>query len=188
MSAVFIPTRAKLTTEQFHRMGDAGILPPEDRIELIDGDLIEMAPIGSQHAWTVIEINRIISKLVGDSAVIAVQSPIKLSKYDEPQPDIMLLRLKVEGYRNALPVADDALLIIEVSDSSLDYDRNKKLPLYARHGVEETWIVNVAEKRLEVYRDPFGETYRSKQEHNSNEIVSPQLLPGLKFELKAILY
>jgi Uma2 family endonuclease len=129
--------RHRLTVSEYHKMGEAGILGPHTRVELIDGEIIDMAPIESRHAGTVNMLVERLGKATGDRAILAVQNPLVLNDYWEPQPDVMLLRLRPDHYRNSHPGAADVLLLIEVAESSAGYDRNAKLPGYARHGIPE---------------------------------------------------
>jgi Uma2 family endonuclease len=181
------PSRHLLTVGEYHQMGEAGILHEDSRIELIEGELIDMAPIGSSHAAAVNNVAQRISRTVEFDFVVSVQNPIQLDNHSEPQPDIMLLRPRADRYRSALPGAEDVLLLIEIADSSLQYDRNRKIPLYARHGIAEVWIVDLSGTTLERYRDPDPQTgtYRSIDQHRSG-ILQPQLLPQLELGLDAI--
>jgi Uma2 family endonuclease len=187
MSAVVAPSRVRITVDQFHRMGEVGILPPENRIELLDGEMINMAPIGSRHADTVNRLAAAFLRIVADAAVVSIQNPVQLSSLDEPQPDLTVLRQKPEGYRDALPTAADVLLLVEVSDTTLQYDREEKLPLYAKHGVAEVWIMDVAGKRLEVYRDPVSAQYRLKLERTARDTISPLAYPAIQLDLSELL-
>ena len=131
MSATFAPTRHKLSVEDYHKLGDAGVLTEDSRVELVDGELIDMAPIGSLHASVVSTLSMFFARHVGDRAIVSTQNPVILPPDSEPQPDIALLKPSADRYRNALPTASDVLLIIEVADTTLDYDRTIKLPRYA---------------------------------------------------------
>lgn len=147
--------RHRFSVDAYHRMGETGILSPTDRTELINGEIIQMPPVGSPHIGAVIALNRLLSQAVPPSIIVSVQSPIRLGDQSEPEPDLALLRSRPDGYRTPPPPsAADVLLIIEVSGSSLSYDRQDKLPLYARHGVQEVWIVDLAAGVVEVYRRP----------------------------------
>lgn len=187
MSAIIAPSRVRITVDQFHRMGEVGILPPGNRIELLDGEMINMAPIGSRHADTVNRLAAAFLRSLADAAVVSIQNPVQLSALDEPQPDLMLLRQKPEGYRDALPTAADVLLLIEVSDTTLKYDQEEKLPLYAKHGVVELWIVDLVSRRLEVYREPRAGQYRVKLERAARDTMSPQAYPTVELDLSKLL-
>lgn len=154
-----VPARHCLTAADFRRMAAAGILREDDRIELIEGELIDMAPIGSGHASVVARLN---AWLIGSAAgrfIVFPQNPLSLSEHSEPQPDLALLKPRDDYYRAALPTADDVLLVIEVADTTLDYDRTAKVPLYARSGVAEVWLVNLPDAVIEVFREPGAQGY-----------------------------
>lgn len=163
MSAVLSdipPTRFKLTVEQYHRMGELGILRPDDRVELIDGEIVRMAPIGSMHSGLVTRLTRLLVERVGRSGVVSPQNPVILSEVTEPQPDLTVLRWRADDYTADTPKAGDTLLVIEVSDSSLRFDRQVKLRFYAQAGVPEVWILDLRARRLLVHREPEGKGYR----------------------------
>lgn len=152
-------TRYRLSVEDFHRMGEAGIFREDDHIELIDGELIEMTPIGSRHAAMVGRLTRALVSLVQDRAIVWVQNPLRLERDSEPEPDLALLRPRADYYEQRLPSAVDVLWLIEVMDTSQGYDREVKIPLYARHGIPEVWLVDLPLERLEMYRKPAGNSY-----------------------------
>lgn len=164
--------RHRLSVAQYHRMGEAGIFAPDARVELIEGELVEMAPIGTRHASTVNRLNRLLVAATGKQAVVTVQNPLRLGDHSEPQPDLLLLRPREDFYAAAHPVATDVLLLIEVADSTARLDREIKLPLYARHGVAEVWIVDLDARLLLVHRDPAGDTYAETQ-----RIAAPGVMP-----------
>jgi Uma2 family endonuclease len=168
-------------------MGEAGILAAGDRVELIEGELIDMAPIGSQHSGAVTGLNRAAIRAAGDRAVVTVQAPLRLSETSEPQPDLLLLKPRADLYRSEHPTAAEVLLLVEVADSSLRYDRGVKLPLYAWHGVPEVWIVNIGEGVVDVYRDPQDEAYRTTAHAARGEVLEPAALPGLRILVTEVL-
>lgn len=185
MSSVLVPSRVRLTVEQFHEMGRAGIFTDGSRVELIEGALIDMAPIGSLHASVVSTLSMTLATY-GELAIISPQNPVSLPPYDEPQPDIALLKVTPDRYRDALPTATDVLLIIEVADTTLQYDRTVKLPLYAKHGIPEVWIVNLPDRVLELYREPEDESYRVRLERTADDKVSPAGMPSVELELRSL--
>lgn len=148
------------TAEEFERMGEAGIFRHDARLELIDGEIFEMSPIGSLHAACVNFLSMLLNRLFGQSHIIATQNPIRVGDSSEPQPDITLLRWRDDFYRSALPTPADVLLVIEVADATVVKDRTVKIPLYARSGVPEAWLVNIPEEQLEVYSDPVNGVYQ----------------------------
>lgn len=178
--------RHRLTISDYHRMGEAGILHEDSRVELIEGELIDMAPIGSQHAGTVKQLSRLFNLAVGQAAIISTQDPLILDKHSEPQPDIMLLRPRGDFYKSSHPRPDDVLLIIEVADTSLQYDRHIKIPLYAQHSIPEVWLVDLVNKTLTLFRSPSEHDYREVITPPSLDVVSPKLLCTVKLDLSVL--
>ncbi|TXB66589.1 Uma2 family endonuclease [Phaeodactylibacter luteus] len=148
----------RFSAEAYHRMGEAGVFG-EQRVELLYGKIVDMSPIKSNHAGTVKRLIRLFSQLLPSSIILGVQDPIQLDDYSEPEPDLSLLSYRSDFYVNAHPVAEDIHLLIEVADSSLEKDRDIKLPLYASHGIPEVWIVNLQDKQIERYRSPSPKGY-----------------------------
>jgi Uma2 family endonuclease len=180
-SAIF--QRHRLTVADFYRMAEAGIFGEDDRVELIEGEIIDMAPIGPEHTSSVKRLNRLFDRAAGEQAIVSVQDPIRLDEHNEPEPDLALLRYREDFYRNAHPGPKDVLLLVEVAETSLRYDREIKLPLYAKHGIPEVWIVDLEKRRLEVYRRPEGETYRVRICPSLNETITPEALPDCAVDL-----
>lgn len=147
------------TVADYHRMGDVGILKHGERVELIEGVIVDRAPIGSPHAGIVKRLIQVLARAVGDRAIVSVQNPVVLGDFSEPEPDLMLLRPSPDFYAAAHPTAADVLLLIEVADTSLRYDREIKIPLYARHGIPEVWLIDVESKKIAIYTQPSGERY-----------------------------
>lgn len=164
--------RHRLTVEEYYRMAEAGILREDDRIELIEGEIIDMPPIGAGHSSATNRLNAIFNRSLGDQAIVSVQNPIRLNPHNEPQPDLALLRYRDDFYRHAHPGPTDVLLVVEVADTSLRYDLDVKLPLYARHDIPEVWILDLEHRRLEVHRRPEGGTYLEKYCPRPGEAVS----------------
>ena len=167
------PTRRRISVYEYHAMGEAGILGIDERVELIDGEIITMSPIGPEHGASVDAGNYFLVSLIRNRAIVRVQGNIRLDEYNEPQPDFTMLKWRDDFYRRQLPGPDDALLIIEVSDSTLSYDRNRKLALYARFGIPEVWIANILARVVEVYRDPVDGEYTDSRVYEPGEMVSP---------------
>jgi Uma2 family endonuclease len=151
-----VPSRHLISVDAFHRMGEAGILGPEDRVELIEGEIIDMSPIGALHAAIVDVVVRHFGRRAGESVFIRSQNPLRLDDASEPEPDISILRPRADLYTTSHPGAADVLLVIEVADTSLAYDLGTKVPLYARHGIPEVWVIDAATRRISVFRRPFG--------------------------------
>jgi Uma2 family endonuclease len=156
------PRPHRLTVDEYYRMAEVGLLPPDARVELIEGEIIDMAPIGSRHAAAVDFLAERFFRAVGGSAHVRVQGPVRLGPHSEPQPDLALLRPRAHRYADSHPTAADVLLLVEVSDATLRYDRETKASLYARHGVPELWIVDLAHRQLHVYRDPRRGEYADR--------------------------
>jgi Uma2 family endonuclease len=175
------------TVDEYHRMSEAGILTEADRVELIEGEIIKMSPIGKQHAACVKRLNAILSRKVGDAAIISVQDPIRLDDYSEPEPDVALLRPRDDFYSGELPGAEDVFLIIEVADTSVEYDRSVKLPLYAKANISETWLANIKEDRIEVYSQPVNGIYQNARLVKRGESLSLESLPDLTIAVEEIL-
>lgn len=173
-----LPARYRFTVDDYYRMADAGVLAPDDRVELIDGEVVEMAPIGIRHAACVDQVTRLFVMGVGDRAVVRVQNPVRLDPYSEPEPDVVLARPRANGYSAAHPTPADVLLLVEVADTTLLFDRSRKLPLYAEAGIPEVWLVNLPAATVEVYREPDGPRYVQRVSAVSGDQVSPAALPG----------
>ena len=183
MQALRQPTRHLLSAHDFHRMGEAGILGADERIELIEGELIDMVPIGSLHAGTVMRLNQLLIRVLAGRAMLSPQNPIALAERSEPQPDITVLRNRADFYSTSHPVPQDVLLLIEVADSTLSYDRDVKIPLYARYGIPEVWLVDLNARRVEVCRRPAEAGYRERFRPENAESVALSLLPEVSIAL-----
>jgi len=160
MAVELAAARRLFTREEYHRMAEVGILKPSDRVELIRGEIIEMSPIGRRHRAFVYNLTRLLARRLPDHAIVSVQSPLALADDTEPEPDLAVLRRRDVPYKEREAWAEDALLVIEVADSSLAYDRSTKLRLYAAAGIPEYWVVDCAAESVEVYRTPDPEGYR----------------------------
>ncbi|HZS48799.1 MAG TPA: Uma2 family endonuclease [Blastocatellia bacterium] len=175
------------TVDEYNRMTTAGILTEDDRVELIRGELIRMSPIGSGHAACVKRLNNILGKKASAYAIISVQDPVQIDNYSLPQPDLALLTSRADFYSHSHPTGNDVLLIIEVSDTSIEYDRNVKLPLYAEASIIEVWLVNLREDRIEVYSRPVAGKYKDVRFVNRGESISPIALPDVTVSANEIL-
>ena len=172
--------------DEYQRMGEAGILAPDERVELIEGEIIVMPPIGSAHAGLVIHLNHLLTRAVDGRALVNVQNPVRLSDLSEPEPDLALLRPRDDFYTGAHPTPADTLLAIEISDTTLAYDRDVKVPMYARHDIPEVWVIDVKGKRLLVYRTPDGNGYAHRFTHAFSEPIEPVHLPGAALDLSML--
>lgn len=168
--------RHRYTVDEYYRMADAGILAPEARVELIDGEVMDMPPIGPPHASMVTELQRRLMRAVGDAAVVRVQNPVRLGPHDEPEPDLAVVRAPAAQYRARHPEPADILLLIEVADSSLPLDRDVKLRRYAACGIEEAWLVDANTGSVLRFRDPGAGGYRSSDAVDGQAAV---VIPGL---------
>ncbi len=181
------PVTRRFTTAEYYRMVAAGILGEDDRVELVDGRVVQMTPIGPRHAGCVKAVADLLRRALGSSALLGVQDPITLGEGAEPQPDVTVLRPQPAGYRRSHPGPDDVLLLIEVSEASLEYDRGTKVPLYARAGIAEVWLVDLDGARIEVYRTPSGDGYRDARVVSSGETLSPSAFPGVIVSVADVL-
>jgi Uma2 family endonuclease len=164
--------RRRFTVQEYHQMGQVGILSEDDRVELLEGEIVEMAPLGSRHQSTVDRLTALFSSMVSDLAAVRIQGPIHLGEDSEPQPDLTLLRSRPDFYVSAHPVPEDVLLVVEVSDTSTEYDREVKLPLYARHGIAEVWLVGLEAGVVEVSRQPTPEGYEQTSQSGRGQNLS----------------
>jgi Uma2 family endonuclease len=183
--AALAPARHRLTVHDYHRMADAGIFGEDDRIELIDGDLIDMAPIGSEHAAVVNRLTEAFVLACAGRAIVSVQNPVRLDQSSEPQPDLAILRRQADFYATGgHPGPADILLLVEVADSSLRFDRTVKLPLYARAGIAELWIVDLQRRVVDVHRRPADDEYGEITTHQPREQVALVLAPEIMVKLE----
>jgi Uma2 family endonuclease len=181
------PTRHRLDVGAYYKMAEAGILRQDDRVELIGGEIFDMTPIGSAHAGKTNRLNRLFARAAAEGlALVSVQSPLRLDPYNEPEPDVMLLKPRADDYQDRHPGAADVLLLVELSDSSLSYDRGLKLALYARFGVPEVWIVDLRGAAVEVYREPAGGAYALRERLTSGPLA-PVLAPGVTIDVGALV-
>lgn len=175
----------KFSVEAYHRMGETGILPPDKKFELIRGEIIKVSSVSCQHAAAVKRTTALFYQKF--SAVISVHDPILLGEKSETQPDIILLKLENTFYGSRFPVAADALLLIEIADSTLQYDRTIKIPLYAENQIPEVWIANIQDQQLEIYRSPQNSTYTQKLILKDAETIAPLAFPEIEIAVKNIL-
>ena len=175
------------TVHEYHRMVEAGILFEGDRVELIRGEVIAMSPIGPRHSAAVLRGNGALVRIVGDRAIVGVQGSVRLDEYDEPQPDLYLLRPKDDFYASGHAGPSDIFLIIEVADSSLAYDQTVKKDLYAQTGVPEYWISNVRDDCIIAYSDIQENTYRAVRQFQRGDIITPRLLPECRVPADVLL-
>ncbi|MGI8740218.1 MAG: Uma2 family endonuclease [Gammaproteobacteria bacterium] len=180
MSAV-APQPYRFNVDEYHRMGEAGIFHEDQRLELIDGEVVEMSPTGSPHVASINRLNRLFVMCLGNKGIVSVQNPVRLSAHTELQPDLALLEAREDDYESRLPIPEDVFLVIEVADSSAQSDRKVKAPLYARAGIRELWIVDVPNRTLEVHTAPSDAGYGRGQS------VTPASFPACAVSVDQIL-
>jgi Uma2 family endonuclease len=167
------------TAEEFERIGRAGIFREDARLELIEGEIFEMSPIGSHHAACVNFLSRLLNRLFGDNHIVATQNPVRLNNLSEPQPDICLLRWRDDFYRDSHPGPADVLLLSEVADTTVVTDLSVKVPLYAGAGIAEAWLVKIPEEEVVIYSEPSGVAYRHAQLFERGKEVRSHTIAGL---------
>jgi Uma2 family endonuclease len=170
--------RRPFTVDEYHRIAEAGVFGEDDRVELLEGEIIEMTPIGGRHARRVTMLAHRFHQQVGDRLIVSVQNPIRLSERSEPQPDLALLRWRDDFYPE-LPTAEDVVLVVEVADTSGSVDRVTKLPAYGRAGIAEAWLVDLAAGVVEIHLEPSAAGYRQVNLHRPGHVVSATVAPGL---------
>jgi Uma2 family endonuclease len=179
--------KRRFTADEYERMGQAGILSEGDRVELIGGEVVAMTPIGPRHAGCVGKANKALVTAAGDSAIVHPQNPVRLGEYDEPQPDLVLLRPRADSYTTAHPGSGDVLLIVEIADSSLEYDGSVKATIYAAAGIPEYWIVDLNTDLVRRYLSPESGVYQRIESCRRGQSIAPQLLPACVIEVDALL-
>ena len=179
--------RFRFSRTDYHHLANVGIIKPEARVELIDGEILEMSPIGRPHRSSVNRVNDVFAPRLHGVAIVQVQSSVALGEYGEPEPDVVLLRYRADFYKDSDETIEDILLIIEVADTSEAYDRRVKGPLYARFGIPEYWLVDLNRDLVMVYRDPTPDGYASSRVFRRGESISPLAFPDLTVAVDAIL-
>lgn len=167
-------------------MGEGGVFAPEARLELIDGEIVEMAPIGSRHAGMVNTLTWLLIRAAGELAVVAVQNPVIVGDRSVPQPDLALLRPRADRYSQSHPTSADVLLLVEVAESTLPFDLGTKIPLYAQCGIAEAWVIDVQERVVRVFRDPSTSGYRTSFAASGSESIAVIALPAIVVSLTAL--
>jgi Uma2 family endonuclease len=180
-------TKKLFTVDEYYRMAEVGILKPEDRVELIDGEIIEMSPIGDRHAGCVNRANHLLTVTLATRAVVSVQNPLQLNNYTEPEPDIVVLKPRTDYYASKKIRAEDALLVLEIAETTLSYDRRIKLPRYATAGIPEVWIEDLKSNTLLVYRNPQGSMFTESLVLRGDETVTLHGFPDVTFSVKDLL-
>jgi len=179
--------RHTFTAEEYRAMGDAGVLGEDDRVELLGGEIVDMAPIGSRHLACVVALTHLLVEASGRRWFVSAQNPVRLSGRDEPQPDLALLGRRPDPAAPTPPGPEELLLVVEVSDTTLAYDRNVKLPLYSRAGIREAWIVDLPGRRVEVHSEPGPGGYRDVQAFGPEEAIVSAALGGVSLPVDEVL-
>ncbi|MGB3508287.1 MAG: Uma2 family endonuclease [Microcoleaceae cyanobacterium] len=179
--------KRQFNVEEYNKMPQAGILKEDERVELIRGEILKMSPVGRHHAACVNRLTRLFSQKLGDRVLVSVQNPVELDNYSEPEPDIALLKLKADFYESGHPQSQDLFLIVEVADSTIKFDHEVKVPLYAENNVIEVWLVDINEECLEVYRQPIGNSYKQVQKLERGENLFVQRFPDINIQVDEIL-
>lgn len=180
-------TKKLFTVHDYQRMAEAGILSENDRVELIHGEIVTMSPVGPPHNAAVARATRALVNIVGDQAIVWIQGSIGLDEYNQPQPDIVLVRPQQDFYSSKLPSPSDTFLVVEIADSSLKYDRTIKARLYAETGIQEYWVADVKKECVFAYSNPSDNEYRLVREYHRGDMIAPQLLPECKFQIDVLL-
>jgi Uma2 family endonuclease len=178
--------RHRLSVDDYHRMGDIGVLAADARVELLNGEVIDMAPMGQRHHSTVLRLSQRLQFAVGGRALVSTQLPVRLDAHSEPEPDLALLCARQDFYASALPSAADTLLVIEVSDATLAYDVRIKVPLYARHGVPECWVLDLPGGLLRRFAAPEGDAYTDTSVIERPASMALPGLPGCTLDLSGV--
>lgn len=179
--------KRRFTADDYQRMGQVGILSEGDRVELIDGEIVAMTPIGPRHNAAVNRANRALVTAVGEKAIVQVQGSVRLDRYHEPEPDLVLLRPRTDYYAARLPGPSDIILIVEMAESSIEYDREIKARLYAQLGIREYWVADLNENLVFCHRAPEDGTYRALQRHYRGQSIAPQMLPDCVIAVDLLL-
>ena len=182
-----VRTQHRFSVNDYHRMAEAGLLQPDARVELLDGKIIDMSPIGPFHGGLVKRLSRNFNLMSKDRWTVSIQDPLRLDDSSEPEPDLMLLKPVEDDYTSRHPQPDDVFLLIEVSDATLEYDRTEKLPAYGRAGIPEVWIVNLVELSVEVYREPHFTGYGHKSVFRAGDRISPAAFPDAATDVAELL-
>jgi Uma2 family endonuclease len=180
-------TRRRFTVEEYHRMAEAGILHEDDRIELIEGEIIRLSAKGSRHSASINRCTTAFTSRLGGTTIVSVQNPVRTDEYGEPEPDLAVLRPRQDFYERETPTPRDVLLLVEVADGSIGYDRRYKLPLYTRARIPEVWIVDLNSNAIERYADPVNGAYRTVVRVARGEAITSVTLPGLTIPVDELL-
>ena len=179
--------RRQFTVQEYHQMAEVGILTEDDRVELIAGEIVEMAPIGIPHAGCVRRLNMIFNDLLRGKVIVDTQNPIDLSDDSEPEPDLILLRWRDDCYAEKHPQPEDILLLVEVADSTIKYDREIKIPLYAENGISEAWLIDINQQLIAVYRQAEGNSYQNMRQFFRGDSLTIEAFDEINLTVDQIL-
>jgi len=179
--------RRRFTVEEYHLMAEAGVLHEDDRVELIDGEVVEMAALGSGHIACVLRLTTLLTERLGRSAIVSVQNSVRLSDFLEPRPDVALLRPREDFYAGRIPTAEDVLLLVEVSDTTLRYDRGEKAAFYARAGIPELWVVDLSGEEVTILSEPGGGAYSEAETVGRGGRAVSRRVAGLSLSVDEVL-
>ena len=182
-----LQTEHRFSVQDYYRMAETGVLRPGSRVELLEGKINDMSPIGPFHGGIVKRLSRIFNSKAKGRWVVSTQDPLRLDDFSEPQPDIMLLKPAADDYTNRHPRSEDVFLLIEVSDSTIDFDRDEKLPIYGKAGIPEVWIINLNDLAVEIYREPHFTGYGSKIILRAGDEAKPMAFPDVAINVAELL-
>ena len=175
------------TVREFHQMAQGGVFGEDDRVELLAGEILDMTPIGSRHAGCVNYLTHTLAAQLGSTVVVSVQNPLILDDSSEPQPDMLILRPRADFYRGGHPTPEDVRLVIEVADTSEDFDRRAKLPRYAQAGIPEAWLIVLSGDAVDVFNDPSPDGYRAHRRFGSGDCVTSWQFPALDLPVSELV-
>lgn len=182
-----VQARHRFSVKDYYRMAEIGVLPPDARMELLDGEIIDRSPIGPFHGGVVARLTRLFNQLSNNRWLVWPQNAVRLDEHSEPQPDLALLKPSPDDYTNRHPGPEDVFLLVEVADTTLELDREKKIPAYGRAGIAEVWIVNLPDQTVEVYREPHFTGYNSKTVLRASDKASPPAFPDAIVDVAELL-
>jgi Uma2 family endonuclease len=184
---MLVQTQHRFNVAEYYRMAETGVLKPGTRVELLDGRIIDMSPIGPLHGGLVNRLNRLFNRLAKGRWLVSAQNPLRLDDHSEPEPDVMLLKPAADDYTSRHPQPDDVFLLVEVSDTTLDYDREEKLPAYGRAGIREVWIVNMNDRVIEIHREPHFTGYGASTILRAGDKAAPLAFPDAAVDVAELL-
>ena len=184
MIAVYAPAPKQITVNLYQQMGEKGLLTQEDRVQLIEGEILEMPPIGPRHGSVTGRLSKWMYQAVGDAAIIRLGNPLNLGEYSQPEPDLMLLTPRADDYVKSHPGPEDVLLLVEISDSTLNFDQGRKRDLYARFAIREYWVIDVKSRCIDVYSNPADGKFGSAVKYRLQNTIRPGAFPQLRGAVK----